>query len=393
MVQVSALTNETVVMERAQQAPVWRFLLYFLRLGTFGFGGPIALASRMESDLVRERNWIEQQDYLEGLALAQLAPGPLAAQLAMYLGYVRAGVLGATLVGIAFVLPSFLMVLAISWLYVRFDGLPQLQAVFYGIGAAVVAIILRSMIKLGKSTLKKDPVLWGIAGALAVTTAVSGREFFWLFVLGGLTSLAIRMGMYRSRAAFCMALPLWAPMQWIASRHAQIFGFFLKASLFVFGSGLAIVPFLHGGVVDGHHWLNEHQFLDAIAVAMITPGPVVITVAFIGYIADGLTGAVLAALGVFVPVCLVVSVCAPWYRRVTKSEGVKAFVSGVTAAATGAIAGAVLIIARHSVHDLQTVAICAATGLAMWRWKIPEPVLVAASGLAGLLVLGLPIFK
>lgn len=378
--------NQTPTFNTREQSSLSEFLFYFLHLGTFGFGGPIALASRMESDLVRDQNWISREDYLEGLALAQLAPGPLAAQLAMYLGYVRAGVLGATLVGVAFVLPSFLMVLGISALYVKYDGLPQLQAVFYGIGAAVVAIIARSIIKLGRSTLKQDKVLWGIAVILAISTAITGREIFWLFVLGGLCYLVVKTKIPRLRSALCLAPPGLVSLDWLHDKYPQILWFFLKSSLFVFGSGLAIVPFLHGGVVETHHWLTERQFLDAIAVAMITPGPVVITVAFIGYLVGGPVGAVLAAAGVFLPVYMVVLIAASFYRRVSKNVAIQAFVKGVTAAATGAIAGAVLVIARHSLHDLQTVIIFAATALALWRSKIPEPILVAVSGLVGLLL-------
>jgi len=385
--------NLTLRNIKSDETSLARILLYFLRLGTFGFGGPIALASRMESDLVRDRNWISQDDYLEGLALAQLAPGPLAAQLAMYLGYVKAGIPGATLVGFVFILPSFLMVLAISALYVRFDGLPQLQAVFYGIGAAVVAIILRSATKLGKSTLKRDPVLWSIAAVLCVSTAVTGREIFWLFLLGGIFAVALKAQHQKKRIALCITPPIFASFTWIGTKHVEILTFFLKSSLFVFGSGLAIVPFLHGGVVDTHHWLNERQFLDAIAVAMITPGPVVITVAFIGYLADGLPGAVLAAIGVFLPVYLMVTVCAPFYRRLSTSLSVQAFVKGVTAAATGAIAGAIVIIGRHSIHDIPTLIIFALTAMTLWRWKIPEPIIVLASGAVGLLIFGLPILK
>ncbi|MBN9615407.1 MAG: chromate transporter [Acidobacteriales bacterium 59-55] len=369
-----------------EPAPLWSFVAYFLRLGTFGFGGPIALASRMETDLVHEKKWIEQGDYLQGLALAQLAPGPLAAQLAMYLGYVRAGVMGASLVGIAFVLPSFLMVLAVSALYVRYDGLPQLQAVFYGIGAAVVAIILRSVIKLGRSTLKRDKVLWTIATVLAVSTAITGREIFWLFLLGGLCSLVVKTGVSKIPATLCLIPAVPISVQWLQETRFQVFWFFLKSSLFVFGSGLAIVPFLHGGVVETHHWLNERQFLDAIAVAMITPGPVVITVAFIGYLVDGLPGAVLAAAGVFVPVYVVVLTSASFYRRISKNIAIQAFVKGVTAAATGAIAGSVFVIARHSIYDVQTVVIFGLTAIVLWRWKIPEPILVATSGVIGLIL-------
>lgn len=369
-----------------QKAPLGAFLLYFLHLGTLGFGGPIALASRMQSELVEERGWIKGEDYLEGLSFAQLAPGPLAAQLAMYLGYVRAGVLGATAVGIAFIAPSFLMVVAISALYVRYNGLKWMQALFYGIGAAVIGIILRSTIKLGRATLKRDPLLWAIFFALGISTAYTGREIIWLFLLAGLVSLTAKTWPSRTPSVIFAVSPASLLFAVPTGKHWTVFLFFVKSSLFVFGSGLAIVPFLHGGVVESHQWLNERQFLDAIAVAMITPGPVVITVAFIGYLADGLIGAILAGLGVFLPVYLMIVMVAPFYRRFSRNNGIKAFVSGVTAAATGAIAGAVFVLARHSIRDLSTATIACLTLLVLWRWKVPEPVVVAFSGIVGLLL-------
>src|SRR5690349_15049548 len=172
----------------AELPSLFRFVLYFLKLGTFGFGGPIALAGYMQNDLVDRRFWISREDYLDGLALAQLAPGPLAAQLAMYLGYVRAGFIGATLVGFAFILPSFLMVLGIAAAYVRFGGLSWMQSAFYGIGAAVIGIISRSAVKLARLTLGKDKLLWGIFAALAISTAWTEGEIIWLFILGGIVS-------------------------------------------------------------------------------------------------------------------------------------------------------------------------------------------------------------
>lgn len=368
-----------------KQAPLKHFFLYFLRLGAIGFGGPIALAGRMESDLVADRGWIKREDYLEGLAFAQLSPGPLAAQLAMYLGYVRGGIAGASGVALAFIAPSFVMVLALSALYVRFHGVPWMQALLYGIGAAVIGIILRSTVKLGRVTLKRDPLLWIICIALAVSTAYTGREIAWLFLLSGLVALAVKARRVRA-ASFSF---VFAPATFSAlseSKHWTVFQFFVKSSLFVFGSGLAIIPFLHGGVVETHRWLTEEQFLDAIAVAMITPGPVVITVAFIGYLADGPTGAVLAALGVFLPMYLLVISVAPFYRRISSNGSIKSFVSGVTAAAIGAIAGAVFLLALHSIRDFPTVCIAALSVVALWRWKIPEPIIVAFSGVAGLLL-------
>jgi len=380
-------TNSTVAEPTRVSLP--QFVGYFLRLGTVGFGGPIALAGHMQQDLVDERGWVRKEDYLEGLALAQLAPGPLAAQLAIYLGYIRAGVLGATAVGVAFVLPSFLMVLGLSAAYVRFGGLPWMQGMFYGIGAAVIGIITRSAFKLTKLTLGKDKLLWAIFAILAVSTAWTSREIIWLFLLGGVANLFTKAFPSRLPASSTVSMLL-APgtlaMFGASGTLLTIFVYFAKAGLFVFGSGLAVVPFLYGGVVQGHHWLTDKQFVDAVAVAMITPGPVVITVAFIGYLVAGIAGATAAALGIFLPVYLVVVLLAPSYKRWAKNPQLNAFVRGVTAAATGAIAGAVVVLARRSVYDLPTMLICSVSLAVLFRWKIPEPVLIACAAVAGLVL-------
>jgi chromate transporter len=366
-----------------------RFAGYFLWLGTVGFGGPIALAGHMQQDLVDGRGWIRKQDYLDGLALAQLAPGPLAAQLAIYLGYIHSGIVGATAVAFAFILPSFLMVLGLSAAYVRFGGLPWMQGVFYGIGAAVIGIIARSAFKLAKLTLAKDKLLWSIFAVLAVSTAWTSREIIWLFLLGGLVTVLVK-AMPTRLPARSTVRSLLAPgtltLAGSGSTILQIFFYFAKAGMFVFGSGLAVVPFLYGGVVQGHHWLNDQQFVDAVAVAMITPGPVVITVAFIGYLVDGISGASAAAVGIFLPVYLVVVLLAPSYKRWAKNPQINAFVRGVTAAATGAIAGAVVVLTRRSVFDVYTALICLVTLIVMFRWKVPEPVLIGIAAVAGLLL-------
>lgn len=367
------------------QASLAEFTLYFLKLGCLGFGGPIALVGYMQKDLVEERKWIAQEDYLQGLAFSQLAPGPLAAQLAMYLGFVRAGILGATIVGAAFILPSFLMVLAIGKAYVTFGGTRVIAALFYGIGAAVVAIIARSAIKLVKTSIKKDKLLWAVFLVLGLSTAITEKEIVWLFLAGGFVVMIARTRfstLRRQRSAISVA-----PFAiGIPGTAGSLFVFFLKSSLFVFGSGLAIVPFLHGGVVQEHRWLTETQFLDAVAVAMITPGPVVITVAFIGYLVSGVSGAGIAALGVFLPVYLFVVLVGPLYKRFSKNQQIKAFVQGVTAAATGAIAGAVVVLGKHSIHDYWTLAIAATTFLILMKWKIPEPLIIVVSGLIGIAI-------
>jgi chromate transporter len=371
--------------EAQAQVSLAQFTLYFLKLGCIGFGGPIALVGYMQKDLVDERKWISQEDYLNGLAFSQLAPGPLAAQLAMYLGFVRAGFAGATIVGVAFILPSFLMVLAIGKAYVAFGGTRIISALFYGIGAAVIAIIARSAIKLIKTSVKKDKLLWAVFIILGLSTAITEKEIVWLFLAGGLLVMIARsdFSAWKRRTS---AFSFLVPGTGVLSTTGPLFLFFLKSSLFVFGSGLAIVPFLHGGAVQEHHWLTETQFLDAVAVAMITPGPVVITVAFIGYLVSGIAGACAAALGVFLPVYLFVVVIGPFYKRFSQNVQVRSFVQGVTAAATGAIAGAVFVLAKHSIQDYWTVGIAVTTFLILLKWKVPEPIIIAVAGLLGVMI-------
>ncbi len=370
------------------------FLGYFVYLGTFGFGGPIALAGYMQKDLVEQRRWISKQDYVDGLALAQLAPGPLAAQLAMYLGYVRAGVFGATMVSLAFILPSFLMVLGISWLYVRFGGLAWMQALFYGIGAAVIGIIVRSAYKLIKLTLGQDQALWTICIISACVTAVTQTEVAWLFFLAGFIYLALKVPVGRwltagtasaLSVAFVHRSAEAATEAMVPPTAARLLGFFAKAGAMIFGSGLAIVPFLYGGVVKEYHWLTERQFMDAVAVAMITPGPVVITVGFIGYLVRGFWGACLAALGVFLPVYLFVVIPSGWFKRYAKDVRLNAFINGVTAAATGAIAGACVVLAKRAIVDVITVLIALATLMMLIKVKkVPEPLIILVAGMVGL---------
>jgi chromate transporter len=380
-------------MAAEQPGPTCRLselVAYFLRLGTLGFGGPIALTGYMQKDLVEERGWISKEDYLQGLALAQLAPGPLAAQLAIYLGWVRFGVWGATLVSVAFILPSFLMVLALAWLYMRFGGLEWMQGAFYGIGAAVIAIIGRSAYKLTRTTLGKDYLLWALFLVSALVTAWTESEIVWLFLASGVISLAVRGLPPRAQAAAALFPPwLFSGLHGVASDTtlSRLFWYFAEAGAFVFGSGLAIVPFLHSGVVKEFGWLTERQFLDAVAVAMITPGPVVITVAFIGYLVAGPLGGTIAALGTFAPCYLFVIIPAPYFRRYAKNVFVHAFVAGVTAAATGAIAGAAFVLGKRAIIDITTALVAIVTlAILLKVKKAPEPLVIICAGIAGLFV-------
>ncbi|HEX8969480.1 MAG TPA: chromate efflux transporter [Chloroflexota bacterium] len=368
---------------------------YFLKLGTIGFGGPVALVGYMHRDLVERRRWVAEETYRLALALAQIMPGPLAAQCAIALGYFEHGLLGASLIGLTFVLPSFIMVVALSIAYVAFGGLWWMQALFYGIGAAVIAIIAIAAYKLSRSTNKRDPLLWGIFAGLAIITVLSRAELAAFFVVAGLLVMLVKAPPAwlpkMSRAApslFAMSALQVAPAAADVSNGVllDILLFFTKAGAFVFGSGLAVVPFLYQGVVQDFHWLNEQQFTDAVAVAMITPGPVVITVAFIGYLVAGLPGASLAAIGIFLPVFLPVAVLSPWFKRHRDNAQLKAFVQGATAAATGAITGSVVILGQRSIFDLPTAIVGLVSLGVLWRFKLHEPIVVAAAGLVGLAV-------
>jgi chromate transporter len=364
---------------------------YFARLGTTGFGGPIALVGYMEDEFVDRRRWVTLEEFKEGLAFSQLAPGPLAAQLAIYLGWLCGGGVGATTAGIAFVGPSFAMVFVLAALYKQFGGIAWLQGAFYGVGAAVIAIVVRSAIKLARKTLATDWLLWLLFTITTVVTAWRESEIAWLFVACGIVSVVVRTGV--SRNAFVFAPSLWSVTATSAATGiplaATIFVFFASAGLFVFGSGLAIVPFLYDGVVQQRHWLTERQFLDAVAVALITPGPVVITVAFIGFLVGGALGAVAAAAGVFAPVFFITLIFAPHFDRLKSDRRVRAFVDGVTAAATGAIAGAAFVLGRRAIVDLSTAAVAiVALALTVRVRRLPEPLLIVGAGVIGVVLKG-----
>jgi chromate transporter len=378
---------------------LWDMVRYMTKLGAIGFGGPVALVGYMHRDLVEARRWISEPDYKEGLTLSQLMPGPLAAQLAIYLGYVHYGVTGATLAGVAFVLPSFLMVIALGAAYVAYGGLTWMQAVFYGVGAAVIGIIAISAYKLTTKSVGKDRLLWVIYLVAAIITIATESEIVWVFLISGVLvwlAKAPPRWLPRSGSAPMLAwlpaanfLPaacaLGASTDW--PLLAKIAVFFAEAGAFVFGSGLAIVPFLYGAVVHEYQWLTERQFVDAVAVAMITPGPVVITVGFIGYLVAGLAGAVVAALATFLPCYLFTIIPAPYFHKHGKKPAIVAFVDGCTAAAIGTIAGAVVVLGRRSITDIPTGIILVVTLALLWKVKkIPEPAIVALAAVAGLIV-------
>jgi len=364
---------------------------YFLGLGTWGFGGPIATVGYMQRDLVEQRGWLRRQDFLNGVALGQTMPGPLAAQVVMWVGYLEHGAVGALATALPFILPSYLLVLGVAFLYVRFEGLEVVQALFYGIAPAVMAIIAVAAVKLARLTDGRDARLWVITVITLVVTAATGAEIALLFIAAGLLM------------AFWEAPPKVSPSQLpglllLPQSFNVLMGtassgtlvllavFFLKAGAFIFGSGLAIVPFLREGVVEQHHWLTERQFLDAVAMGLITPGPVVITAAFIGYLVGGLVGAGVSTIAIFLPIYLGVVIPGRWFIRHQDHPFLRGFVKGATAAAAGAIVGATIVLTRSAVVDWPTVLIAVAALGFVLRFRNREPILVLFAGVAGLLL-------
>lgn len=375
-----------------------QLVLYYFKLGYAGFGGPVALVGYMHRDLVDQRKWIAEEEYKEGLALAQLSPGPLAAQLGIYIGFVHYGVLGATLCGLAFIVPSFIMVVLIGMAYKLYGGLPWMQAVFYGIGAAVVGIIALSYGKLTTKSvsilqfqaIKQKWLLWILYFIALAITLITQAENVIFFLLAGIIYWLVKsppkwIKNRLSMNAFILSGFGFWQFQW--STLGKIAWFFAKAGAFVFGSGLAIVPFLHGGVVKEYHWLTERQFVDAIAVAMITPGPVVITVGFIGYLVGGFPGACIAALATFLPCYLFTIIPAFYFKKIAKNTSVKAFVDGITAAVIGALGGAVILIALRTITDSATAIIAIASLIVLLTIKkVKEQYIIIASAIIGLII-------
>ena len=371
--------------------PIRELVGYFLRLGLLGFGGPVALVGQMERELVTERRWLTREQMREAIAVCQSLPGPLAIQVGIYISYIRGGFWAAWAGGWAFILPNFLIVAAIGALYVHFGGLRPVTAIFYGVSPAVIALILHSCYRLARLGME-DWLQWMLAVVcLAVTIAVQA-EVALLFISAGVIGI-LYYGRFWRRASsvtpLLAAAPLApvAPMAPVASASTltKLLLFFLKAGALTFGSGLVIVPFLQQGVVQQYGWLNERDFLVAVAVGMISPGPVVITATFVGYLVAGFAGSLAATIGIFLPSFILVLVAAPILARHRANSSVQGFVKGAYAAAIGTILGACVLLGRIAIGDWLTTLIGCAALVALFRWKVSNPLLMAVTALAGLI--------
>jgi len=366
--------------------PIRDLVLYFLRLGLLGFGGPVALVGQMERELVSERGWLTKEQMREAIAVCQSLPGPLAIQVGIFIAYLRGGFWGAWAGGWAFILPNFLIVAGLGALYVHFGVLQPVTAIFYGVSPVVIALILHSCYRLAKLGME-DWLQWGIAGACFLVTVVLQSEVALLFIGAGTLGVLYYGTLWRrppSTSALLVVIPLSPPVA-SSALLGKILLFFLKAGALTFGSGLVIVPFLQQGVVQEHGWLGEREFLIAVAIGMISPGPVVITATFVGYLVAGFWGAVAATVGIFLPSFILVLAAAPILQRHRANRNVQGFVKGAYAAAIGTILGASILLGRIAIGDWLTILIGLASLGVLFRWKVSNPLLMAAAAAVGLI--------
>jgi chromate transporter len=363
-------------------------LLYFLRLGSIGFGGPVALVGQMERELVGERGWLTKEQMREAIAICQSLPGPLAIQVGIYVGYLRGGFWGAWIGGWAFIFPNFVMVAALGALYVYLGDLKPITAIFYGVSPAVIALILHSCYRLAKLGME-DWLQWAIALICLAVTVILQAEVAFLFIGAGIVGILYYGNLFRKAPGVKLqiaAVPLLvAPAAATSTTLGKLVLFFLKAGSLTFGSGLVIVPFLQQGLVEQYGWLDERQFLIAVAVGMMSPGPVVITATFVGYLVAGFWGSVVSTVAIFFPSFIFILVAAPLLARHGKNPNVQGFVRGAYGAAIGTILGACILLGRVAIGDWLTALIGAVSLAVLFRWKVSNPLLIAVTAVVGLI--------
>ncbi len=385
-----------------QRVPIRELVRYYLRLGLLGFGGPVALVGQMEREMVGEKKWLTKEEMREGIAVCQSLPGPLAIQVGIWISYIRGGFWGAWAGGWAFILPNFIIVATLGALYVHLGGLPWVTAIFYGVSPAVIALILHSCYRLTKLGMK-DWLEWALAAAAFAITVAVRAEVALVFIACGAVGVLYYGSLFRARktASTTTSLMLGVPLvasgaspETLGAILGKLLAFFLKAGSLTFGSGLVIVPFLEKGLVQQTGWLSEREFLVAVAMGMISPGPVVITATFVGYLVaarlggslvDGVWGSLVSTIGIFLPSFLLVLIVAPILVRYRTNLNVQGFIKGAYAAAIGTILGACVLLGRIAIGDWLTALVALASLLVLFRWKVSNPLLVAVTAIIGLI--------
>jgi len=376
---------------RPECVPFREIVAYFLRLGTLGFGGPVALCGLMEKELVEQKGWLTKAEMREAIAVSQSLPGPLAIQVGIFVSYMRGGFWGAWAGGWAFILPNFLIVATLGAMYVHFGDLPWMTAVFYGVSPVVIALILHSTWRLSKLGMEHW-LQWLIAIGAFLITVVLQAEVALVFIGAGLIGMLYYGSLLRRASGPTPVAAVVGPVAAAAVPHAatastigKLILFFLKAGSLTFGSGLVIVPFLEKGLVQENGWLTPRDFLIAVAVGMMSPGPVVITATFVGFIVAGFWGSLASTVAIFLPSFILVLIAAPLLQRHRGNPNIQGFIKGAYGAAIGTILGASVLLGKIAIGDVLTGLIAViALGL-LFRFKISNPVLIAAAAVIGLI--------
>ena len=368
----------------SEKASIRELAAFFLRLGTTAFGGPAAHIAMMEEELVRRRRWLSREKFLDLLGASNLIPGPSSTELAIHIGYLKAGWAGWLVAGICFILPATLIVLAIAWSYARFGSLPAASPVLYGVKPVVIAVIFQAVWGLGRTAIKTT--FLGFVAAVSVVLAFLGLHPLVLLLLAGGAACLAELKTLRGSSSGVFAFGTTTAGVAAAATSfslASLFLVFLKVGAVVFGSGYVLLAFLRADLVAQRGWLTDGQLVDAVAVGQVTPGPVFTTATFIGYLLGGVRGALVATAGIFIPGFLLVAASGPLVPRIRKSKIAGAFLDGVNGGSLALMAVVSWQLCRASLVDVVTIVLAAVSLLVLWRWRMNSAWLVLLGAVAG----------
>ena len=366
--------------------------IVFFRLGTIAFGGPAAHIAMMDDEVVKRRQWMSRESLLDLIGVTNLLPGPNSTELAIHIGYERAGWRGLLVAGGSFIFPAMLIVWILAVLYARYQTVPQVEWLLYGIKPVIIVVVLQALWKLGKKAAKDGPTI--VAGGVAILAYFLGLNEVLLLLLAGLAVVLIKNWRSNIAGAFLLPFSGFLPLAQVGGAAAtavsigwaSIFLFFLKIGCVLYGSGYVLLAFLQRGLVEQNHWLTSQQLLDAVAIGQLTPGPVFTTATFVGYLLAGNAGAIAATIGIFLPAFLLVGLVNPWVPKLRQSPQVRGFLDGVNAAALGLMAGVTYTLGRTALVDGWTIGLAVLSAIAVFRFRINSAWLVLAGGVAGLVL-------
>ena len=373
-----------------QQQRLTELAIVFLRLGTIAFGGPAAHIAMMDNEVVNRRQWMSREKLLDLLGITNLIPGPNSTELAIHIGYERAGWRGLLIAGSCFILPAMLIVWAIAVIYDRYQTVPQVEWLLYGIKPAIVAIVLQAVWNLGKKAAKDVPTI--IAGVAAIAGYFTGINEILLLILLSIIVMLVKNWQSRGHTVGAFLLPFSGFIAQVGNTTAavtsvswvSVFLFFLKIGCVLYGSGYVLLAFLQQDLVERNHWLTSQQLLDAVAIGQITPGPVFTTATFIGYLLAGNAGAIAGTVGIFLPAFVLVWVVNPWVPKLRQSPWASGFLDGINAASLGLMAAVTYTLGRAALVDWLTTTVAILSAIAVFQFKINSTWLVIAGGAIGL---------